>query len=169
MKYFTIFLAAILISSCSMKIVPLKGNYNTPTEYYSDRSVDEVWESIIDLFAKNGLPIKIIDKNSGLIAAGREYSKATTEDNNGNLVDTNALFVSAKMINPANYRVIDNIYVTSDWNIRIKKTEKGTYIGVNLFINRVEYLDQMSPIYHPYKGLAKSTGKLERMVAELVR
>jgi hypothetical protein len=154
-----------------MKTIPLKGKYpEQSTEYITNKSFDEVWDNVVDLFAKTGIPIKTIDKSSGIIVANKTNFQATFENENGALIDTNAAFVAVKLIVPANNRLIEPVYVSSDFNVRVKKlADNKVSIGINVFINKAEYYWMAAPTPTIFNGRVASTGKLERTIYGLVK
>jgi len=153
-----------------MKTIPLKGKYpEQSTEYITNESFDKVWDRVIDLFAKYGIPIKTIDKSSGIIIANKSNFIATFENENGSLIDTNACFVAVKLIVPANHRVIEPVYVSSDFNVRVKKLEdNNTSIVINVFINKAEYFWMAAPTPSVFSGKVMSTGKLEKSILKFI-
>ncbi|HEV7622373.1 MAG TPA: hypothetical protein VGO09_11590 [Flavisolibacter sp.] len=53
---------AFIFASCAYKVIPLKNNYsNGNFEAATNKNKEQVWDNIIDFFAKNGLSIRIID------------------------------------------------------------------------------------------------------------
>ena len=46
----------------------------------SDQPFEKVWENVIDYFAQNGIPIRIIDKSSGLIISDKAKLSFTFEN-----------------------------------------------------------------------------------------
>ncbi len=66
MKHFLFLFSLIILVSCSAYQPPK--TYNFPTEMEFDKTYDEVWTRVISLFADAGIPIKTLDKASGLIA-----------------------------------------------------------------------------------------------------
>lgn len=64
-----LFSIAILVSlfSCSVKTIPIQNNYEVKNSFTTTVQYDEIWKRLIALFTKNGIPIKIIDRSSGLI------------------------------------------------------------------------------------------------------
>ena len=59
-------LIALLITACTTYKPPVKRELKTERLY--EKSYDQVWNNVIDWFAKNNIPIKTLDKSSGLIA-----------------------------------------------------------------------------------------------------
>ena len=170
-----LFVATILTSCMTLQPIPLKGNYlDAPYELETDKSFDEVWSNIIDLFATKGLSIKLIDKSSGLIVSEKTsfLNNYTFEDKSGNLENEEAYIVIEKVTYQGYNQSVQPDDLTGEWNVRIKKTENDkTLINVNLtnitgskFIAGSDY----SPAQNVnFKG--KSTGKFEELITELVK
>lgn len=159
--------------SCSPVVTPFKGNYGETFNITSDKSVDEVWSNIIDIFAQKGVSIGVIDKNSGLITSGQTsfLSSYTFEDDNGNLKDNNA-FVVVKKLSMAGQQIKPSIILGS-WNVRLKKTaDNKTNINVNLIVDNVQgqYRNMDGRYVGEYYPLeAKSTHVFEKFIAEQIR
>ena len=191
MRYLII--AALLLSSCgTTKEIPLKGTYPAmPIQISTDKSVDYVWDKLIDLFAQRGLPIKIIDRSSGLIVSDKSILKTTIEENNGQLQDNSAWIVVTKKLDAGLNRTVpitgttSGAYskqmvprdVTGEWNVRVKKSENGSTV-INVNIVNVTFSDYVAtglgtPGY--YKDLPlnasfyKSTGTFERLITDLIK
>src|SRR5580658_10591431 len=97
----------LLIYSCSYKFAPLRGNYpDRPFISFTTKPVDYVWNKIIELSSQNGLPIKIVDKSSGLIVFEKCRLSFTCEDKNGKLLNRAAFIVV-----PAAYDDDDDTYI----------------------------------------------------------
>jgi hypothetical protein len=154
----------------SIKTIPLKNTYsNGNFEKTADAMKDTVWDNIIDFFAKNGLPIKLIDRSSGLIISSESYLTWTFENNKGQLQNPKAWVVLAKQINPNNKQPIKYQSVTGEWNIRIKSiSDHQTLINVNLVNTKYsspfsETVKQFTP------GTFQSTGVFENWIYETIK
>ena len=87
------------MQSCAT-MTPLKNDYSkVQNTFYTDKSKDEVWSKIVELFSTNGIGIGLIDKSSGLIVSSKTdfLSKTTTETQTGQLVDKTGYIVREKM------------------------------------------------------------------------
>lgn len=146
-KVLAILLSTIILASCSIKEIPIAGTYQkTPVVITSTKSFDQVWDKLIDLFAQRGISIKLIDRSSGLIVSDKTVLQATIEDKNGSLVEPRALIVVPKYKDGSTGRYlpitgsisgpyatkVDANPVYGDWNVRIKKTDTGCTINVNI-------------------------------------
>lgn len=174
-----------LMSSCTSEIFPIKGNYPpTPIYYMSDKTYDEVWDKLVDLFAQNGYSISLLDKASGIIISGNYAFDATIENKDGSLLDPGAYIVVPKTgaINSVNqfvalsggyYDTKTKKVITSPvygvMNVRIKKTNSGTAINTNLVNIYYEISDaKKSLIKTPIKDY-RSTGVLEKFIADQIK
>jgi hypothetical protein len=168
----------ILFYGCSIKTLSLKGRYpETPIVYKTDNSFDKVWDRLVDLFAQQGLTIKIIDKSSGLMISSNSVMPATVENKNGEMLDPTAYIViprikNGNLVYPVsgwkniNKRNLGPHDVYGEWNVRIKPDGAGATINVN--ITNVSFIENSSSrptSLYDYK----STGVFEKTIFELVR
>src|SRR5262245_16159442 len=123
-----------------------------PIEIKSEKTFDQVWDNLVDLFAQKGLSIRIIDKSSGLIISDKSSLPVTIENSKGHAVDATAYIVVPKYQDENTHKmtsVTGRIYnpVTKkreynpafgDWNVRVRKLEAGCLINVN--ITNMSYL-----------------------------
>jgi hypothetical protein len=154
----------------SVKTIPLKGTYsNGNFEKTTSMSKDAVWENIIEFFAKNGLPIKLIDRSSGLIISNESYLTWTFENSKGQLQNPQAWVVLAKQINPNNKTPIKYQVVTGEWNVRIKSTPANeTLINVNLV--NVKYTSMFTTTATQFiPGMFQSTGVFENRIYDTIK
>lgn len=181
-----ILIPLIALASCAAtKPIPLKGSYPaTPIEIKTSQTFDQTWDKLIDLFSQRGISIKIIDRSSGLIVSERTALKTTIEDDKGVLDESTAWIVVPKQKNQATGRYeplsgsSSGVYakkmipndVIGDWNVRIKKTETGCTINVNITNVRYEeyapgsnYKREITMQFH------KSTGVFEKMISDYIK
>ncbi len=177
-----IFVVVIAFISCSPKIIPLKGGYPTlPIEITSEKSFEQVWDKLIDVFAQQGLSIKIIDKSSGLIVSDRSLLHVTIEKKDGSLLDSTAFIAVPKQINQGTGKpepisgMFVNPYtkklqpssIVGEWNVRVKKIENGCLINVNIVNVKLDQpIDTKKSI--PYIAY-KSTGVFEKALANQIK
>lgn len=174
-KKVLLFLTAILLSvallpSCmSYKTIPLKGTYSDGNfEEYSDKNFNAVWDNVIDFFAKRGLPIKIIDRSSGLIISGEATMPYTRENSKGELIDKTAWVVVHRIIDPANKKTVPYQSVTAEWNVRIKEVSGKTLVNVNMVNPYYTAVgDDRRTMFK--KGSFQSTGVFEKMIYDIVK
>lgn len=180
MKLIAGFLIALCFISCApLKPGQLKGKYNDPPYVIiSEKSKDQVWDNIIDLFAQTGIGIRIIDRSSGLIISNERTSLTVTyEKKNGELKDPTAYIVAASLVKPGSPTYYPAISASGEWNIRIKEQDGKTLINVNLLNIRVEYPPMLNPVAGTYTdkyeksgtGITKSLFNFEKMIAGIVK
>lgn len=169
MKIITAILLSVVLISCSVKTIPLKGEYEKGSYTgQSSRSKDAVWESIIDFFAVKGIPIKLIDRSSGLIISDRSEMTYTHENSKGELMDKTAWIVLEKTIDPGSRKIIKFYNVTAEWNIRIKDSDGKTSINVNLVNPTHTAFFGEGKVVGFKQGSFQSTGVFERQVYEII-
>ena len=177
MKFIHAFLFALAVSlvACSPKIYPLKGSYpQTPIVRFSDNSFDKVWEKTIDFFAENGIPIRIIDKSSGLIISDKANLTWSFEDKNGKLVNPMAFVAIPSVMDQDKFKPYRPESVTGEWNVRIKAVEGKASINVNLYnitatFGRSYYSTFTHSIVEPVKLDGRTTGVFEKKISDAVK
>ncbi len=129
-----VFIVFLLATSC-MKLLPLRGNYpEPPFALKTNQSYDSIWGKIVDVFADRGIPIKIIDKSSGIIVSEKIKLSTTIEDKNGELKDKNA-FIVPHYYDPGSRKNITSYPLdayTGEFNVRAKTTENGSIVTINI-------------------------------------
>jgi len=168
-------------SGCAPTLKPLQGNYSSgPYQITTSKSFDEVWSNVIDMFATDGISIKVIDKSSGLIIT-EKYSfinHYTYEGYNGQLkpipgllptpIDPNAWVVVSRIVTDTDIKPRE---ILGEWNVRLKPLENGkTSINVNLV--NLKASAQIIPLggtsYTEVLDV-KSTGKFEQMIIDSLK
>lgn len=175
MKHLIIALFVLFLISCnSTRIIPIKGTYLTkPYEAQANKDFEDTWDKAIDLFAQNGLSIRLIDKSSGLIISERALLPYTRENRKGELINKDAWVVVDRVENKSTGKLDPISSATGEWNIRIKKGKTTTpIINVNLVNIQVGVL---APPTKFEKGKiivipisSKSTGVFEKIVTDLI-
>ena len=119
MRIFVLFLSALLFVfiSCQTYYPPKTYNFEKSRTY--SKTFDEVWGKIVQWFAVNNIPIKTIDKASGIIAT--EYNIRI--DNNTDVMDCGYSEAASEVFE--NHRISFNI-------LAVKESEKVNVI-VNIF------------------------------------
>lgn len=176
MKVFFVLAFCILLSSCATtKIIPLMGSYPpTPIVAMSDKSFEKVWDNIIDFYAQNGIPIKIIDRSSGLIISEKTSLTWSFEDKKGTMVHPGAYVVLEKILDKMDNKPFIPNSVTGEWNVRIKTIEGKTSINVNLYNIEAVYGSYYYSSYahvavSPVKVSGRTTGMFEKRLYELMK
>ena len=159
-----------VFTSCSLQKIPLASNNKPNTIYYSDKSREEVWGKIIELFARNGIGISLIDKSSGLIVSYKtNFSNRITQENDkGELINPNAYVVSSKVLNSLGMNIFPN-EATGSWNIRLFEDKGRTAIEVNLTNIEVTYVERVGMSTNHVSFDAKSTKVFEQEIAEYIK
>ncbi|HMG82942.1 MAG TPA: hypothetical protein VK559_07890 [Ferruginibacter sp.] len=174
MKYYLIPLCVFLFSGCiaTKPDLPVRGIYPAVYTYKSSKSFEDVWSNVIDVFAQKGLPIKIIDKSSGLIVSESILMSATNELKTLKLKDSTDYVVIPKKYNASQnkYSALANIPVRGEWNVRIKKTDSCTLINVNIVNIEERYTNPQNGVVQ-WENVAgfKSTGIFETTIADLIK
>lgn len=166
-------IVTVFLTGCVATMIPLKGTYpDKPFEVISNKSVDSVWSSVIDLFATKGLSIKVIDKSSGLIVSEKTsfINNYTFENNSGKLEKPAAWIVLAKTTNPMGGFYVPQ-KVLGEWNVRVKSNGNKTVINVNL--TNIDASSYFAPSQYSAGGTfvfqGKSTGQFESMIADAIK
>ena len=128
-----LFLLSLLLApffvSCGVTTT-LKSNYRPATSIETATSYDEVWNRVVNFFAMNNLPINVLEKDSGIIAAnidlmGEPY--ITVENKLGQLENPDAWFVM-----PDRNQFLRG-KVSFSFNVRAQKMTSGTTrININI-------------------------------------
>lgn len=168
MKLAFIAISILLLSSCTPGFIGLKGLYpQTPIINYTEKSKDRVWDNIIDLFAQKGIPIKIIDKSSGLIVSDKAKLSWSYEDKKGKLYEPKAFAAIRQFKYPNVNKPVNPDRVTGEWNIRIKEIDGKTSINVNLYNIEGTYPLGNSNTIRDAGG--KTTGVFEQLIYDAVK
>lgn len=156
--------AVAVVNGCNPIVVPLQGKYNhNPGEIVTTKSIDSVWSDLSDIFTRNGLPIKNIDKHKGLIRTRKTSPNSiyTFENKDGQLEQPQAWvvlmkdFIKEKQWNPK------TIY--SEWNVKVTETGKGI---TTIKIDPVVICNYYPNSFTKVESRGQSTGKLEEMLAD---
>lgn len=167
---FLIFCTFLFTTSCQYKVVPLKGAYsNGNFEAYSEKSKEQVWDNIIDFFAKNGISIRIIDKSSGLIISGSTRLSWTYEDKNGKPANSSSWVVIQKLIDPGSKKPVNPLGIYGEWNIRIKEQNGKTLVNVNLVNPSYTYFLGGEKSQSFKKGAYQSSEIFEKWIYEQIK
>jgi hypothetical protein len=173
MKYIVL-LSLMFLFSCSVKVIPLKGNYpKPPFQKETNISPEKVWDRIIDLFAQKGYSIQIIDHSSGLITSKQVKLRWSYENKYGKLDLPDAIVAIQKVVDKSGH-AFNPSQVLGEWNIRIKPTPSGgTLININLV--NLQYSPPLTsyngnnnvPLFFK-EGHCVSTGNFEQQVFEMI-
>lgn len=162
----------LLLATCLVNCVSKKITNNAPSSYtfQTDKTFEQAWSNIIDYISARGVPIKNIDKTSGIIITD-EYSlidSYTYEDKNGNLKNPNA-YVVLQRIKGGFGNTVNPEFVHGNYNIRVKPQNGGTSVTVNL-VNLKGAVTKGKNMYggggHLIYYKIKSTNVFEKLLAE---
>lgn len=168
----TLFAGVLLMTSCApTKVMPFKGDYvDRPVAEETSKPFDEVWNNLIDVLAAEGFPIKLLDKENGLVVSERTSLRTnyTFEGKDGKLERPDA-FIVFPTISNSNENRLEPAGVTAIANIRVRDLGNGrTRINPNLTSIQSEYnLPQKDD--NLLWGLVKSTGVFESFILDAVK
>lgn len=174
-KNIAAFVSFFLFSCMATKTIPIKGSYPAPPIVtISDRPFEKVWDNVIDYFAQNGIPIKIIDKSSGLIVSDKAKLSWSFEDKNGQIFSKTAFVVLDKIIDKMSGKPFVPESVTGEWNLRIKTDGGRTLINVNLFniqatYGKYYYSSYSHTVIEPVNIEGRTTGVFEHKFEDMVK
>ena len=97
-KVFFLFIVPVfLLSSCvtGFQVKEFAKDTYSNVSFYSEKSKQSIWDKVIEIFAVKGIPINVLEKDSGIIVSERvSFIKSYTfEDNDGNLEKKNAFVI----------------------------------------------------------------------------
>jgi hypothetical protein len=169
MKTFSLVVVCVLViaNGCSPTIVPLKGKYHDkPYEITTTEPIDSVWSNLKDIFTSNGLPIKKIDKNKGLIRAKKIPMNPlyTFEDNNGVLERPEAWVVLMKDFNNGKQWKPKVIY--GEWSIHVTETQPG---NITIKVDPVVICNYYPNSFTKVESPGRSTGKFEELLEDYLK
>lgn len=173
-----IFIAVLLIPSYCFSQGSYRFKWNHPDINFkvtSNVGYDTLWGNIIDFFSEKGIPIKTMDKSSGLIISEKMsfLNSYTIEPKKEGPIDSSAFIVVAfaKHTPPTE--------LTGEWNIHIRKEGNKVIISVNLVnIKAQNYtpggsgMIAGSPYTYDSQTIileAKSTGVFEKTIAATIQ
>ncbi len=174
---YVIFFSPFLLSCATGKFIPFKNDYTKePYKIESTKTKDQVWDNIIDLFAENGIGIRIIDRSSGLIISNEKALLTfTTEDKTGKILDPKAYVVAMRYYDPNSRKYYKPLRVTGEWNIRIKEIENRTLININLLNINAEYnmvstnAAYFNTTYSKLEAKGYTTYEFEKLIANAIK
>jgi hypothetical protein len=158
----------VLLYSCAIVSPKLTGSYqDSPFVVYSDKSKDDVWSKVIDVFAQKGITINVIDKSSGLIVSSAySFINKYAFEENGQPQDPNAWVVVNFYGLEGTKQSVLPTSIKGNFNVRLKEENGKTSINVNL-TNLEASMSNSAGGSHVFE--AKSTGIFEREIAEMIK
>ncbi|MDH7460587.1 hypothetical protein QEG73_04835 [Chitinophagaceae bacterium 26-R-25] len=159
-----VIVSLVITGACSSNIVLLKGVYSqTPAEIISTKHADSTWLTIAELFNQNGLSIKKLDKENGLIVSTKTsfIPAYTFEDENGKLIEPDALVVLRRVfVNNKEWKT-HNIFCK--WTIQVTENGKGlTTVRVDPVVICTYYPN----MFTSNEEQGQSTGRLEELLKQ---
>lgn len=158
----------LFLIGCVSRVVPLKRTY-VPGAYEKliEKPKEQVWNSLLDILPKNGLPVRLKESGSGLIKCEPVKLAWTYENKKGKLDDPQAYVVVERVI--YKNKLLPLTSVTGEWDIRLKESKEGqTYLVVSLV--NLRYTTPTEPSYQPFlQAIPTSTGVFERTLYEQVK
>ncbi len=163
---FSLFITTIIISSCAIsrkQAVVQQAPKIIEKERIISKPFDAVWQTSIEWFAIHNIPIKNLDKSSGLIST--EYSVSLGDADRYMSCGKGSASFTGK-VELTNY--------TGNFNVLIKKLgDNSTKISVNVFfgctVNNYKYKGLLSTEYvlvSSSRITCTSTGALEREILD---
>lgn len=160
MKYFIFFIAAIvsLNSAATTRLKPVD-----PIVFSINLSKEKAWQKILDLFVANSIPIKLMDKSSGLIQSekiglGSHYTLKNADDG--------TVWALCEVVNVATN---DNFYlypqtINTELQVYIREaTDSTVLLSINLMNLSAKHHDAYTGNDREFE--LKSTKRLENIVA----
>lgn len=171
--------------------------FDYPMVITTDRTVEEVWNKLIDVIAVEGYGINRLDKENGIYISDRvSFETVTHLDEKGNLENENAYFVIPKVyfqwLKGVNLDKVQKSILlypelkTAVYNVRVRSNNNGkTFVNVNIVnpvfsggtipgtysVIRSDSLQ--SKIYGDLPSrmweTAKSTGALEQYIIDMIK
>ena len=168
------FSVLLLFVSCSNKVVPLKGTYpDKPYQFAIASSKKQVWNKLIDLLTAEGLAIKTIDENSGLITTDPTsfLNSYSFENEDGSLTNPAARVVCSKVRGPLTFPPsLKPVAVAGQWTLRVKEEADKTIVAARLAnaFGKVEiqYTDNTK---ETFALTVVSTGAFEKKIEEALQ
>lgn len=135
--------AAMLVGGCAT--APM--TYHVTNTAVVPEPRDVVWERVVEFFATNNMPIQAIERDSGLIAAERQFARPSSP---GMIMDWASCGSEALAIVTAQ---------SADLNVFVRTVPAGTSVTVNTRFNETRSFDTQS-----WTVECNSTGALESLV-----
>jgi hypothetical protein len=164
-KTYLIAVIIVIINGCNPKLIPLKGKYaDSPFEITSIKSVDSIWVDITQLFNQNGLSIKKLEKEKGVIVSTKTsfIPAYTFEDKDGKLIQPEAWIVLEEVYLKKKKWYPNKIYC--QWDIQI--TEKGKELST-IKVAPIVMCTYYPNMFTTMEIHCQSTGKLEELINSL--
>jgi hypothetical protein len=165
-------LIIFLSASGCYSMQPIKGKYpEPPFQMETKQSFDKVWEKVVDVFSERNIPIKIIDKNSGIIVSEKVEMVTTGEDRKGVLLKKTAFIVVPSYYDPGAKKITTTYLIDSyKGSITVRVKQRENEILVVISISEVTAQSYMNgKIENGTNITYKSTGVFEKMFFDLIK
>ena len=152
----------IIINGCTPESVPLKGKYiDNPLDFTSTKTSDSLWLNIRQIFSENGLVVKKVDTEKGLIVTKKTpfISVYTHEDKDGKLIEPQAWVVLQKDFTKKKVWKPKIFY--GEWKIQINETQSGV---TKIKIDPIVICTYFPNMFTKVETRGQSTGKLENLM-----
>lgn len=173
-RSFLLVASVLMLTSCGVRYVPQTFNYPIKnTTQTLNLPFDKVWSGVVDYFAQNNIPIKTIEKASGIIISTQMQFPASywiTKDQR--LYDPSA-YIAVQELSDVK---LDGtgMRASASWNVRVRQvSDNQTELQVNIATPIVEILLYNIKTYQ-YEWMtticqARSTGEFDRHLAEYIQ
>lgn len=121
MRFTTKWGAIVVLSAALVGCVSTPTSYQFDNSAISQQSFDETWSNVIGFFAENNIPIKTLEKDSGLVVA---ETGSLTDQEITILADCPGAVLTTSDANIANY------------NVFVRETQEGVKVQVNTKFTR---------------------------------
>lgn len=111
---------SFLLAGCAGPSLKTPSAYSTPPPTTYDASFDQVWESAVDWFAVNNIPIKNIEKDSGII--GSEYSLGSDYSQ-----------IDCGRMDTGNMFLLNDQKFVANINVLVRESDDGVLVKPNVF------------------------------------
>lgn len=155
------------VFACSVQRIPLRDKYlDGPYTVTTEKSYDKCWDSAIDFFSQLGIPIKTIEKASGIIVSENMNlkSQSNVEDQKTGRIINDKAWIGVGVIKDG-MAILTPSRVTGEWNVRVKESDGKRVVSVNL-VNIQAALYSNGYISQTFE--AKSTGVFEKSVVDWI-
>jgi hypothetical protein len=152
----------MMFYGCNPETIPLKNRYvDNATTIVSKGSADSTWSKLSEIFTSNGLVIKRIDKNNGLIRTKESSIDPlyTFEDMDGRLQQPQAWVVLARTFHKK--KEWKPTTISGQWSIQVVETNKGeTTVNIDPIVLCTYYPNPFTKM----EERGQSTGNLEKLL-----
>lgn len=165
----------LILSSCSSRIVSLKGSY--PVKGYSfssSKSTAQLINEVKAYLENNDMIVKLADTASGNILINTKQIKLTREGSAGHLMDSSSFIVVEKVYEPGSNKYYYAKEANSEWSIKITDQNNVRNIEIRLVgVTNMSFMymeeNLVSAANKRYRSKAYSTGVLEKLIEQNIK